>query len=151
MVLLLMVAIAILVPYNYLSNIEPKDPVHQAIDLLNRAKSETTLAGKQDYINDAIIIYGNGQNREGLEMLSKLNSTEEIDFFSEPIITDLKSELKAKLTTLKTYILGGSVALLIILSLIGTFSNYENWDPETRHWYIGLICCFLWGVFIGLL
>jgi hypothetical protein len=151
LVLILAILIAILVPYNYFTNIEPKYPAYQAIDLLNKARSETTLAGKQNYIKEAIGVYGKGPSQKGLEMLSKLNSTEEIDFFSESVITDLNSELKAKLDTPKNWILCGSVALLIILCLIGTFSNYENWDSETRHWYIGLICCFLWGVLIGLL
>lgn len=144
--------------WNSATNIEPKwDYISQAADYLEIAEETLDLKTKHLYIQETIEIYQKGPNLLGLQMLSRQNSLEEIDYLLPKVITALEQEhLKAvnsAIHTLRSVIVSMSLGVIFFGTFMGATAggnlSYSKWSVKTQHKYIATIAASFLIVLVG--
>lgn len=145
---------------NFFINIEPKwDYILQAVDSLEMAKEIPDLEAKHFYIQEAIEIYQEGPNLLGLQMLSRQNSSVEIDYLLPKVITGAEEERIAAINSVtfapKSSALSVLTGVLIITTFLGAIAkenySYSKWSTKNQHFYIAIIAASFLALFVGFL
>ena len=162
LLLLLTIIIAGVRVWNSSTNIESEwNYIAQAVNSLETAKETPDLEAKRFYIQEAIGLYQEGPNLLGIQMLSRQNSSIEIDYLLPKVITDLEEERMTAVNLVRHAPRALAVSVLIgalaITTLVGTIVgivdeekySYSNWTTEDQCIYVAIIVASFLALFVG--
>jgi len=159
LLLLLTITIAGIRVWNSSANIESEwNYILQAVDSLEIAnETSLELERKQFYIQEAIGLYRKGPNLIWLQMLSRQNSSIDIDYFIPKAIIDLKEERATAINLVihapRALAVTLFIAVLAVTTFVGTFAKgkyvYSKWSIDSQHTYIAIIVISFLVLFVG--
>lgn len=133
---------------NSFTNVESEwNYILQTAGSLEIANKTSDLERKHFYIQEAIGLYQEGPNLLALQMLSRQNSSVDIDYILPKVITDLKGERTTAINSIihspRALAVSLCIVVLAVITLLGTIAGgeygYSKWTVETQHAYIAFI------------
>jgi len=126
--------------------------INDTIDLLDETEEGQSIEDKIEYISEAIEVYQQGPNLKNLQILTTLNTTDQIELSLVAVRSDLKDEYeKSTAATFHDYKVAILEILFIFFAFVGTVSDYQKWDIKEKHAFVGIILALLFAVIVVLL